>query len=326
MKPKILTKLPERVPQARCALWNMDTSALLEWLPKRPLWDLVVTSPPYNIGKAYESKLTLEDYVAWQTEVIEGLVARLSSTGSICWQVGNYIENGHIEPLDYVFHPIFTGMGLKLRNRIVWRYGHGMHQQRRFSGRYEIVLWYTKADDYVFDLDAVRVPPKYPGKRAYKGPRVGKLSSHPLGKNPEDVWEVPEADTDIWNIPNVKAAHLEKTGHPCQFPVGLVERLVLALTRPDDRVFDPFSGVGSAGVAAALHNRRFWGCEIDPQFNKVAADRIRDAANGEYRFRSHARPLYDHTTSPLSRVDRERPNGERAVRMNGTAKPAGAAR
>ena len=303
MKPKILTNVPHRIPRAQCVLWNMDTINLLDALPEKPLWDLVVTSPPYNIGKTYEAKRSIDDYVAWQTDVIARLVARLAENGSICWQIGNYVENGYIEPLDYVFHPIFVGLGLKLRNRIVWRYGHGMHQRRRFSGRYEVVLWYTKSDNYVFDLDAVRIPPKYPGKRAYKGPRAGKLSSHPLGKNPEDVWEVPDVDTDLWNIPNVKAAHLEKTEHPCQFPVGLVERLILALTRSNACVFDPFSGVGSAGIAAALHGRRFWGCEIDSNYTKVAAERISDVMKGEYRFRSHARPLYDHTMSPLSRVE-----------------------
>ena len=299
---KLLHRVPRVLPLDESVYWISDVEKVLRAMPRQPLWDLVVTSPPYNIGKQYEEKIELNVYVEWQTRVIAELVARTKPNGSICWQVGNYIENGWIDPLDYIFHPIFKAQGLKLRNRIVWRYGHGQHHKRRFSGRYEVVLWYTRSDDYVFDLDSVRVPPKYPGKRAYKGPNAGKLSSHPLGKNPEDVWEVPDTDVDVWNIPNVKASHLEKTAHPCQFPVGLVERLILALTNEGALVFDPYAGVGSSGVAALLHNRIFWGCEIESAYADVAKERIDSALSGAARFRSHARPLYDHAQSPLSRV------------------------
>ena len=302
MKPRIQGFIPNTIPRNHLVLWNMDTTELLAKLPEKPLWNLVVTSPPYNIGKQYEVKLSIDDYMSWQEGIIDNIIARLSGNGSVCWQVGNYVNNGHIEPLDFLFHPIFINRGLKLRNRIIWRYGHGMHHRRRFSGRYEVVLWYTKSDEYVFNLDAIRIPPKYPGKRAYKGPNIGQLSSHPLGKNPEDVWDVADSSMDVWNIPNVKASHLEKTMHPCQFPVGLAERLVLALSESGDRVFDPFSGVGSTGVAATLHRRRYWGCEMDRDYTEIAEARITEVLRGKLRFRSHARPLYDHRTSPLSRI------------------------
>ena len=220
---------------------------------KEGMFDLVVTSPPYNIGKEYESRMSLDDYLTWQRRVIEKLVPLVKEGGSICWQVGNHVDNGTITPLDIVFHPIFESLGLKLRNRIVWKFGHGLHSKKRFSGRYEVIMWYTKGDDYTFNLDAVRVPQKYPGKKHYKGPKAGEYSGNPLGKNPEDVWD----------IPNVKSNHVEKTEHPCQYPVGLIEPLVLALTNPGDLVFDPFAGVCTTGVASALHGRRFVGCEID---------------------------------------------------------------
>ncbi len=299
-KAKVLRRIPKNLPYRDAVIWGFDVKRFLSRIPDEEIWDMIITSPPYNIGKGYESRVALDQYIQWQTEIICGLVARLKDSGSICWQVGNYVENGFISPLDYIFHPIFAKLGLKLRNRIVWHFGHGLHQRRRFSGRYEVVLWYTKNDDYVFNLDAVRIPPKYPGKRAYKGPNVGKLSSNPLGKNPEDVWEVPEAAIDIWNIPNVKGGHVEKTDHPCQFPVGLVERLVLALTNKDDFIFDPFAGAGSAGVGALLHGRRFWGCEIDSNYAEIAKQRLDEVLRGSARFRSHARPIYDHRASPLS--------------------------
>lgn len=195
----------------------------------------------------------MDKYLKWQERIIDELIPRLKKGGSLCWQVGNYVDNNEIFPLDIEFAPIFKKYKLQLRNRIIWQFGHGLHTQRRFSGRYEVVLWYTKTDStknsYMFNLDAVRVPAKYPAKKHFKGPKVGQFSGNPLGKNPEDVW----------NIPNVKSNHVEKTEHPCQFPVGLIERLVLALTDPGALIFDPFAGVASAGVAAALHGRRFWG-------------------------------------------------------------------
>ena len=297
---KIRKNVPKNPTQSGSSIWNSSAEGFLSRLPKERLFDLVVTSPPYNIGKPYEQKKELDEYIDFHSHVIRECVDRLSDSGSFCLQVGNYVRDGEILPLDYLFFPVFQSMGLKLRNRIIWHYGHGLHQKRRFSGRYEVVLWFTKSDEYVFDLDAVRVPPKYPGKRAYRGPRAGQLSGNPLGKNPEDAWQVADSEHDYWEIPNVKAGHVEKTGHPCQFPVGLIERLVLSLTKSGDRVFDPFAGTGSAGVAALLHDREFWGCEIDEAYAKTAVERLNRTLKGEERFRSHAKPLYDHRKSKLS--------------------------
>jgi adenine-specific DNA-methyltransferase len=253
---KIITQYPSKGFTSDYYLWNGDVAGLIAALPSNFQFDLVVTSPPYNLGKVYETKKDLETYVEWQKDIIKKIVPHLKETGSICWQVGNYIENGSIWPLDLELAHVFREQNLQLRNRIIWHFGHGLHTQRRFSGRYEVVLWFTKSDNYIFNLDPVRIPSKYPGKRHFKGPKAGQYSGNPKGKNPEDVWE----------IPNVKSNHVEKTIHPCQFPVGLIERLILSLTNPGDLVFDPFAGVASAGVAAAIHNRRFLGCDISCVF------------------------------------------------------------
>lgn len=285
-------------------IYRGDTEEFLACLPEEPIFDLVVTSPPYNIGKSYERKDALDTYISWQKRIIDLIIPRLKLEGSICWQVGNFVDNGQIIPLDIEFAPIFLGHGLQMRNRIIWHFGHGLHTRRRFSGRYEVVLWFTKSDGYHFDLDSVRVPSKYPGKRYFKGPNKGLISGNPLGKNPEDVWEDVE---DVWDIPNVKSNHVEKTDHPCQFPVGLIERLVLSMTKPDDLVFDPFAGVASAGVAAAIHGRRFWGCELMPEYAGVGLERLNDALAGKAHYRSHDKPLYDHTKSSLSKWPEDEP-------------------
>lgn len=295
-KIAVVTDAAAIEPSIPYLLWNGDTENLLKKVSKEPIFDLVVTSPPYNLGKEYErdhhySSKDLTKYIAWQKKIIESIIPLVKDTGSICWQLGNFVQNGAVLPLDIELAPIFRAANLALRNRIVWKFGHGLHCKQRFSGRYEVILWYTKSDKYTFNLDAVRIPSKYPGKKHFKGPRTGQYSSNPLGKNPEDVWD----------IPNVKGNHIEKTKHPCQFPVGLVERLVLGLTKPGDLVFDPFTGVGSAGVAATLHGRRFWGSELSARYSRTAQRRINSSLAGKARYRPHDKPIYDHTKSKLSK-------------------------
>ena len=200
---------------------------------------LVITSPPYNIGKSYEERRELNEYLEWQFEVIRECYRVLKPGGSLCWQVGNYVEKGEVFPLDAFFYHLIKRLPeFKLRNRIIWHFEHGLHARTRFSGRYETILWFTKGDSYLFNIDDVRVPQKYPGKRHYKGPKKGLPSSNPLGKNPGDLWSILKEDWEnlIWDIPNVKANHPEKTLHPAQFPIELAERLVLALSAEGDTV------------------------------------------------------------------------------------------
>ena len=244
---------------------------------------LIVTSPPYNLGKSYEYKATMADYLREHERVIEECVRLLHPQGSICWQVGNYVHDGEIIPLDTVFYPIFKRLGLKLRNRIVWHFGHGLHSSRRLSGRYETINWWTKGDDYTWNLDPIRVPSKYPNKRHFKGPNIGRLSGNPKGKNPSDVWE----------FPNVKNNHPEKTAHPCQFPVELVERLVLSMTNLGDSVLDPYMGVGSSVIAALMHGRLGYGCDNVQEYVDIAAERIRMWEQGALRTRPMGKPIYD---------------------------------
>jgi adenine-specific DNA-methyltransferase len=250
---------------------------------KKESMNLIVTSPPYNIGKAYERRTSREIYIEEQAATIAEAVRLLHPQGSICWQVGNHVDDGEIFPLDIILYDLFKNHGLKLRNRIIWTFGHGLHCQRRFSGRHEAILWFTKGDQYTFNLDPVRVPSKYPNKKHFKGPNRGKISSNPLGKNPSDLWE----------IPNVKANHVEKTVHPCQFPVALVERLVLALTNPGDSVLDPYLGVGSSAIAALMHGRNAYGCDITRDYVDVALERIHQLEAGVLRTRPLDKPIYD---------------------------------
>jgi len=259
-----------------------DNLSFMRALPDESM-RLIVTSPPYNLGKAYEKRSSLEVYVEAQTRVIKECVRLLHPRGSLCWQVGNHVQDGEVFPLDIVLYPLFRSHDLKLRNRIIWHFEHGLHCSKRLSGRHETILWFTKGDDYTFNLDPIRIPAKYPDKKHFKGPRAGLLSCNPLGKNPGDVWV----------IPNVKANHCEKTVHPCQFPVELVERLVLSLTDEGDAVLDPYMGVGSAVIAAVKNKRVGYGCDVMPVYVDIAWERLKTLREGTLKTRPMGKPVYD---------------------------------
>ena len=260
--------------------------ALLKQIPNNTV-NLIITSPPYNIGKEYEKRATINDYYNWQRNIIRECNRVLKNDGHICWQVGNYVDNGEVIPLDLLLYPIFTELKMKMRNRIIWHFGHGLHASKRFSGRHETIMWFSKDDYYYFNLDPVRIPQKYPNKKYFKGNKKGELSCNPNGKNPSDVWD----------IPNVKNNHIEKTEHPCQFPIALVERLILSMTKENDIVLDPFLGSASSFVASIINNRKCAGAEIEEKYFDIINRRILMTLDGTIKLRENNKPIYSATSS-----------------------------
>lgn len=291
IKTKIDTKFSE---DSKIVLHNGDTAEFIKTIPDNSI-KLIITSPPYNVGKSYEKKQDIHTYLESHKPIIREIVRVLHPEGSICWQVGNYVEQGEIYPLDILYYDFFKSLGLKLRNRVIWHFGHGLHASKRFSGRYETLLWFTKSDNYTFNLDPIRVPSKYPNKKHFKGEHKGELSGNPLGKNPSDFWEAVYQDweKEIWEIPNVKNNHPEKTIHPCQFPVELVERCVLALTNEEDWVYDPYAGVGTTLIAGFKNNRRVIGSEKEEQYVFISKQRLNDFFKGKLKTRPLGKPVYD---------------------------------
>lgn len=293
-------------------LYNGDCIKLLKKLPDSSI-DLIITSPPYCIGKAYEDPHNdIKTFRDQHICIFDDIYRVLKPGGSICWQTGYHISAKCVIPLDYIIYELFTSKSanleypLILRNRIIWTFGHGLNSTKRFSGRHETILWFTKGDNFNFDLDAVRVPQKYPGKKSYRGPNKGKLSGNPLGKNPSDVWE----------IPNVNANHVEKTEHPCQYPVALPLRLINALCPKDGIVFDPFMGSGTTGVAAITAKRRFLGAEIQKDYYEISYSRVWDAINGKAKIREDVPAIDPNMNSSVAQLPeefrkiREEKNGE----------------
>ena len=273
-----------------------DTLEALKKLPASS-FKLAVSSPPYNIGKEYEKQIELQHYLDWQSEILKELARVISDDGSIVWQVGNFVDDGEVFPLDIYFYPIIKSLGFQLRNRIVWHFDHGLHATKRFSGRYEVLLWFTKSKDYTFNLHSVRVPSIYPGKLHYKSDKKGQPSGNPLGKNPSDYWSIiaQEWESGIIEIPNVKSNHPEKTSHPCQFPIELIERCVLALTNENDWVLDPFGGVGSSLIAAIKNGRRGMVIDRDSQYIAITKERISAFQEGVLKIRPLGKPVHKPT-------------------------------
>lgn len=269
-----------------------DSVQILKTIPAQSV-DLVVTSPPYFMGKEYDRSKRVEDFVLLHEQLIPEIMRVTKENASICWQVGYHVRTGgEVVPLDYHIYSVFSRpeFGLTLRNRVIWTFGHGLNTSHRFSGRHETVLWFSKGKTPEFALDRVRVPQKYPGKLHYKGIKKGQHSGNPLGKNPGDVWD----------IPNVKANHIEKTDHPCQFPVALVQRLVKALCPAGGMVLDPFAGSGSTGVAALVEGMQFIGVEMSDEYADIATRRCRSALNGQEPYRPLDRPT--HQPKPTDKV------------------------
>lgn len=265
LTPNPAQALPEPYWQADgITLYHGDCLEVMAQLSTGSV-DLIVTSPPYNMGKEYEVRRSLKEYLRWHRRVIAEVIPLLKPDKSLCWQVGHYVENSEVFPLDLLLYPCFKSFDLQLRNRIVWTFGHGANCTKRLSGRHETILWFTKGEDYNFNLDSIRTPQKYPHKRAYKGERKGELTGNPLGKNPGDVWE----------ITNVKHNHPEKTSHPCQYPQEIPHRLISALTDPGDTVMDPFAGSGTTALAARELGRKCILIEQSEAYCRMIVERLK---------------------------------------------------
>lgn len=249
----------------RCILFCGDTLALQKKLTPG-IFDLAITSPPYNIGKEYESVKPPDEYVDWSVEWINGTSRLLKRNGALLLNLGYVsIENrGRAIPIPYL---LWDKIPLYLNQEIVWNYSAGVACKNYLSPRNEKVMWYVRDDkDYTFNLDAIRDKNiKYPNSR-----RNGKLRVNTLGKNPSDVWEIAKVTT------GANRSSDERTPHPCQFPTDLADRLVLGFSNENDVVFDPFVGSGTTFASCIAHDRFCVGFEIKPEYCEIARRRIED--------------------------------------------------
>jgi adenine-specific DNA-methyltransferase len=245
------------------AFYSADSLELLDHL-QQPLFDLTVTSPPYNIGKEYEDRLPQAAYVAWCGKWMTRIHELTESHGAFWLNVGylGVSGQGKAVPLPYLLwdkSPFF------MLQEIVWNYGAGVAARSSFSPRNEKLLWFVKdASNYYFDLDSVRDPEvKYPNQK-----KNGKLKCNQLGKNPSDVWTIPKVTSGM------NRASKERTSHPAQFPEALIERVILASSAPGDLVLDPFIGSGTTAVVCARLGRHCIGIDRRPDYLDIGIHRL----------------------------------------------------
>jgi adenine-specific DNA-methyltransferase len=225
--------------------------------------ELTLTSPPYNIGKDYESPLPLGEYLAWCAEWIRSIHDITAPNGALWLNVGYLGVPGKGRAVS-IAYMLWDKSPFFLQQEIVWHYGAGVAAKRSFSPRNEKWLFYTKnADTYTFNLDDVRDPNvKYPNQK-----KNGRYRCNPLGKNPSDVWEFPKVTT------GENRSSRERAPHPAQFPLGVVDRIVKVSSSYTDVILDPFSGSGSSGIAAVGNGRVFVGAETREDYCSAAAER-----------------------------------------------------
>lgn len=238
-------------------LYNRDCVESMKKLQEEPCFiNLVITSPPYNIGKEYESVQDIKTYITWCERWLEDIYNVTIDNGSFWLNLG-YLEvpgKGKNIPISYL---LWDKSNFYLEQEIVWHYEAGVAAKKRLSPRNEKWLFYVKNKmDYTFNLDEVRDPDvKYPNQK-----KNGKLRCNPLGKNPSDVWNIPKVTS------GKKRSSQERTLHPAQFPMEVIERIVKLSSNPGDIVLDPFSGSGTTGICACGLKRFSIGFEINKNY------------------------------------------------------------
>jgi len=246
------------------AIYCADCMPTLKRLPDE-LFNLTVTSPPYNIGKEYETPLPLKEYLDWCEKWMKE-VHRVTRPDGAFWLNVGYVGvpgKARALPLPYL---LWSKSPFYLIQEVVWNYGAGVAARKFLSPRNEKLLWYVKNPGvYTFNLDAIRDPDvKYPLQK-----KNGKLRCNTIGKNPSDVWQIAKVTS------GQDRASPERTSHPAQFPLDLIERLILGFSNPGDMVLDPFLGSGTVAAACLENGRCFVGIEVDPAYCEIAANRAR---------------------------------------------------
>ena len=238
-----------------------DVLDFLDGIPSRSI-DLHLTSCPYNLGKPYgdspgADRMRFTYFHGFLMQVISEMARTLKVGGTLCLNVGATRDsNDQLMPLDVLIWNDLITAGLTFQSRIIWEVPHGLTPKKRLAERYETILVFSKGEQQTFNPSAARVPQKEPHKRAFKGPNKGRLSGHPLGAHP----------TNVWRIPNVGHNHSDSKimthKHPAAFPLAMARRAILLYTMPGNLCSDVFCGSGTTQMGAIQTGRAFIGADL----------------------------------------------------------------
>jgi len=249
---------------------NGDCLTELAKLPEGCV-QLAFADPPFNIGYEYDvyhDRRHANDYLAWTEQWLAAVKRVLSPTGSFFVAIGDEFAAEHKVRLD--------ALGLNFRNWIVWHYTFGVNCTKKFNRSHAHIFYYV-ADpkQFTFNDHTIRVPSArmttYADRRA-----------NPVGKLPDDTWvlrpqetsEHFQAESDTWSISRVCGTFKERTGHPCQMPAALLERIIRVASNPGDLVLDPFAGSGTTLAAAKRLGRKYLGIELSEHYAEGVRTRL----------------------------------------------------
>jgi DNA modification methylase len=222
-----------------------DCMEILKEIPDGSI-QLICVDPPYNIGAAEWDSIS--DFPSWSAGWIMECWRILAPSGNLAIFGGSQLCEKKSGDLSDILHFARRETDFQVANKIIWRYTTGSGANRRFSSRHEELLWLVKSNDlHYFNLDAVRIKlsPEILAA-SLKDPRLNHENTL-KGKNPGTVWD----------FPRLSANSRERTGHPTQKPIALLERIILSLSPPGSRVLDFFAGSGSIAAACLRHGRQF---------------------------------------------------------------------
>lgn len=265
-----------------CGIINGDCDIILKQLLQAGVkYDLILTDPPYNVGKDFgnqSDKLPLDCFLSDMYKRIDILKELLTEHGSIIWfGIHNYICYIQV----YMYQ-----VGLKYRRMNIWHYENGFSRNTKEPAtHYEPFLWFSKDDtDWTYNIDEVRVPYKSTKRLLSPVKYKGKDGT-------EKIWKPSERGamrSDIWDFPTLagKAFSKERTKHPAQKPEALITEIIKAFCpmtegKYSGNILDPFHGSGTLGVCCEKLNRLghhiVWtGIEIEDKWCQIAQQRIMD--------------------------------------------------
>jgi DNA modification methylase len=257
----------------------------------------IITSPPYFGHRKYSGddsdineigrEKNLNEYVNNLTFCFELMKPKLKDTGVLWINLGDTYRQKELLGVPWRVAFALKDKGWRLRSDIIWKKPNAMPSsvKDRPTTDHEYIFLFSKTSDYYYDADSIREPhvtfsaeSKMRGGRKHLRKRNGTPEQgknggnqnlhngrwdqafHPQGRNKRTVWEIP--------LGKFREAHF------AVYPEKLVETCLLASTKMDDIVFDPFTGSGTTGIVAIKHNRKFIGCELVPKYQKMAQKRI----------------------------------------------------
>lgn len=250
-------------------IYLMDVFKFLDKLGNETI-DLAVIDPPYNQSiDSWDTFKSEKEFFDFTFKWIDKVIDKLKPNGSL------YIYNNAYNSAFILSY--LVSKGLKYQNWIVWYKKDGFSPSRsRFVNNQEVILFFTKTDDYIFNSEDVRVP-YLSTDRIQAAMKTGILKN---GKR----W-FPNKNgrlcPDVWEFSSVRHTKKEngktvKTFHPTPKPEDMIERIIKASSNEGDLVLDLFSGSGTTAVASKNLNRKFIGCENQKDYHKYILERLKN--------------------------------------------------